>query len=100
MTTESGRQAIPDGSEVELINKAREAEPVVVDGIAGLVIANGVVKVNCFHQFMEVDAPGKVFGKYNVTLNIPIPQFLQITEVLKAVADDISADAIPQPKQA
>jgi hypothetical protein len=86
------------GLEIEMSNSPGDVPGVLVEGISGLAVTNGLVKVNCFQQFMDPANAGKIRGTFSMVLNIPTPQFLQIEAIFRAVADELStatADAVP-----
>lgn len=97
-TDDTNRTEIPAGTEVEFINRPRDATTYLVEGLAGLAFSNGLVKVNLFEQIMENDSPGRMLGRFNVSLNIPTGQFLALETVFRRIADELSAD-LAEPKK-
>lgn len=95
--SDTDRQEIVAGSEVQFLNKPRDAASILIEGLAGIAVTNGMVKINCFQQLMENDAPGQIFGKFNVILNIPVPQFLAMELVFRQVADELAVEVAPEP---
>lgn len=88
------RLEVAAGIEIEMANKTRDAPIILIEGLGGLIQANGILKLNLFQQYVD---SGKVVGIYNAILAIPTPIFLQIEEILHKVAEEIK-DSVPAEK--
>lgn len=88
------RVPIAEGAAVDIQTTPMSAPTIYVDGIKGVVVQAGVIKISFFEQVIDTDNAGKILGRHVVTLAMPNEQLAPIAKLLRRVADD-EADATP-----
>lgn len=87
------------GREARLFESTDSNPEVYVDGIQGLVVVGGVVKLNFFRRALDQSLePGSEFERRDVACRavMSIETFLSVVDLLKATGQDIQAEIAKQ----
>lgn len=91
-----GTGFIAKGQEFAYVNRPTDVDTIFCDGMKGASAQPHVTKVSFFQQVFDPLDPSTIKAKYVFNLAIPNDQFIEIANLLKAIADDLTSKQNPK----